>query len=33
MAELFTGQVDVVNREALRPYLRPMAEAEAVYAF
>ncbi len=33
VAELFTGPVDVVNREALRPYLRPPAEAEAVYAF
>jgi uncharacterized protein len=33
IADLFTGTVDVVNREALRPHLRPPAEGDAVYAF
>jgi len=33
IAELFTESVDVVDREALKPYVRPPAEAEAVYAF
>jgi predicted nucleotidyltransferase len=33
IAELFTEPVDVVDREALKPYVRPPAEAEAVYAF
>ena len=30
---LFDGPVDVVNREALKPYVKPAALADAVYAF
>lgn len=30
---LFTGRVDVVSRDALKPYIRPAATADAVYAF
>ena len=33
IAALFTGPVDIVNREALRPRLRSPAESAAVYAF
>lgn len=33
IAKLFAGPVDVVDREALKPYLRPAATADAVYAF
>jgi predicted nucleotidyltransferase len=34
IAELFaTGSVDVVDRAALRPHVRPSAESDAVYAF
>jgi predicted nucleotidyltransferase len=33
IAGLFEGPVDVVNREALKPYVRPAATADAVYAF
>ena len=33
IAGLFSGPVDVVNREALKPYLRPAATADAFYAF
>lgn len=33
IAELFSGPVDVINRAALRPHLRPPAEGDAVYAF
>ncbi len=33
IAGLFTGPVDVVNHAALKPYLRPGATADAVYAF
>jgi predicted nucleotidyltransferase len=33
ITDLFVGPVDVVNREALRPRLRPPAEGDAVYAF
>jgi predicted nucleotidyltransferase len=34
IAELFPAdKVDVVNRNALKPYVRPPAEADAVYAF
>ena len=32
LAALFDGPVDVVNRDALKPYLGP-ATAEAIYAF
>jgi predicted nucleotidyltransferase len=30
---LFSQPVDVVNREALKPYVRPAATADAIYAF
>jgi predicted nucleotidyltransferase len=33
IAGLFDGPVDVVNREALKPYVRPAAAADAIYAF
>lgn len=33
IASLFDGPVDVVDRDGLRPYIRPPAESEAVYAF
>jgi uncharacterized protein len=33
IAELFDGPVDVVDREALKPYVRPPAESDAIYAF
>jgi predicted nucleotidyltransferase len=33
IAELFNEPVDVVTREALKPYVRPLAETDAVYAF
>ncbi len=33
IAELFSEPVDVVSREFLKPYVRPPAEADAVYAF
>ena len=33
IAGLFDGPVDVVTREALKPYVRPAATADAIYAF
>ena len=33
IASLFDGPVDVVNRESLKPYVRPAALADAIYAF
>jgi hypothetical protein len=33
IAELFDGPVDVVSRDGLKPYLRPAATADAIYAF
>jgi predicted nucleotidyltransferase len=30
---MFQTRVDVSNREALKPYVRPSAERDAVYAF
>jgi hypothetical protein len=33
IASLFDGPVDVVNREGLKPYVRPAATADALYAF
>ncbi len=30
---LFSGPVDVANREGLKPLVRPSAERDAVYAF
>jgi hypothetical protein len=33
VASLFQGSVDVIDREALKPRLRPRADADAIYAF
>jgi uncharacterized protein len=33
ISALFTGHVDVVDRQALKPYVRRPAEGDAVYAF
>jgi predicted nucleotidyltransferase len=33
IATLFDGPVDVVDREALKPYVAPAAAADAIYAF
>ena len=33
IAGLFDGPVDVVSREGLKPYVRPAATTDAVYAF
>jgi len=33
IAELFDGHVDVVNRDGLKPYVKPAATADAIYAF
>ena len=33
ISTLFARQVDVVDRHALKPYVRPLAEGDAVYAF
>ena len=33
IASLFDGPVDVVNREGLKPYVRPAITADAIYAF
>jgi len=33
IAELFPGPVDVVNKDALKPYVRPLATADSIYAF
>ncbi|WP_158813637.1 nucleotidyltransferase family protein [Methylocapsa sp. S129] len=33
VAGLFKGTVDVVDREALKPRIRPKAAADAIYAF
>src|SRR4029077_11673613 len=33
IAGLFDGSVDVVSREGLKPYVRPAAITDAVYAF
>ena len=33
IASLFGGPVDVVDREGLKPHIRPPVESEAVYAF
>jgi uncharacterized protein len=33
IAELFAGPVDIVSREGLKPYVRPAATADAIYAF
>ena len=33
IAALFDRPVDVVNRDALKPYISPTAAADAIYAF
>jgi uncharacterized protein len=33
IADLFPVRVDVAERDALKPFVRPCAEREAVYAF
>lgn len=33
IASLFEGPVDVIDREGLKPYVRPTATADAIYAF
>lgn len=33
ISALFDGPVDIVDREALKPYIRPAATADALYAF
>ena len=33
IASLIDGPVDVIDREGLKPYIRPPAEVDAVYAF
>jgi predicted nucleotidyltransferase len=33
IASLFDGPVDVVNRDSLKPYVKPAAVADAIYAF
>ncbi|WP_291851090.1 nucleotidyltransferase domain-containing protein [Bradyrhizobium sp.] len=33
IAKLFDEPVDVVNREGLKPYVRPAAVADMIYAF
>jgi predicted nucleotidyltransferase len=33
VADLFEGKVDVVNRTALKPHVKPRAMTDAVYAF
>jgi predicted nucleotidyltransferase len=33
IASLFDGPVDVVNRDSLKPYVKPAATGDAIYAF
>jgi len=33
IASLFEGPVDIVDREGLKPYVRPTATVDAIYAF
>ncbi len=33
IASLFDGHVDVVNRGSLKPYIKPAAAADSIYAF
>ena len=33
IAQLFPASVDVVDRAALKPHVRPSAESDAIYAF
>ena len=33
IASLFDGPIDVVSRDGLKPYIRPAATTDAIYAF
>jgi predicted nucleotidyltransferase len=33
IGDLFDGPVDVVNRDGLKPFLKPAVTADAIYAF
>jgi predicted nucleotidyltransferase len=33
ISQLFDGRVDVVDREALKPYIAPAATTDSIYAF
>lgn len=33
IAALFDGRVDLVNRDGLKPYIKPAATTDAIYAF
>src|SRR5580698_6244118 len=33
VAALFDGRVDVVNRDSVKPYVKPAATTDAIYAF
>jgi predicted nucleotidyltransferase len=33
ISALFDGRVDVVNRDGLKPYVKPAATADAIFAF
>jgi predicted nucleotidyltransferase len=33
IAALFDGRVDVVDRDGLKPYVKPAATTDAIYAF
>ncbi len=33
IAGLFDGRVDVVNRDGLKPYVKPAATSDAIYTF
>ena len=33
IAALFDGRVDAVNRDGLKPYVKPAATTDAIYAF
>ncbi len=33
ISHLFDGRVDVVNRDGLKPYVKPAATIDAIYAF
>jgi predicted nucleotidyltransferase len=33
IATLFDGRVDVANKDGLKPYVKPAATADAIYAF
>src|SRR5579862_6510933 len=33
IADMFDGRVDVVNRDGLKPYVKPASTDDAIYAF